>query len=341
MLYVDYKYKSSTSNVMKNHLEQNCIYFCKKLKLNPTDAILEIGCNDGTCINFLLKNNYQNVTGVDPAKNIVEKSNLPIICDFFGKNILNKLKKNSYKLIFAFHCCAHIENIDDVFSTIFELLDDDGMFIFEVGYFLDLYEKRFFDTIYHEHIDYHTVTSMERYALHNKLKLVKVKRTNIQGGSIQFYLSKDLNHELDISIKQTKKLEQKLSYNNLLNWSKDINQKIVKLNDFIISKNYKKIIGYGCPAKLTTFLFQIDFPIEYIIEDNIEKVGLYTPGKNIPICDFKTLESENSDNLCIIIFAWNMYDEIIKKINKTCDVITFTPYIKEININNKNKNKNE
>jgi dTDP-4-dehydrorhamnose reductase len=321
MLYSNYVYVSSTSNTMIRHLQNSVMEFVSELKINKNDYILEIGANDGVCIKHLLDNNFTNVIGVDPAENINKTHNLPILCDFFSSKIIHKLKK--YKLIYAFHCCAHIEDIQDVFNTVYQLLEDNGSFIMEVGYFYEVYKKKMFDTIYHEHIDYHTVTALQNFASLNNLIIYKVKHNNIQSGSIQFFIcKKSMNQEVDSSVKLAIDNERKINlfnYNKLSNWKINIIKCGIDIHNILNSfKDYgKKIVGYGASAKSTTFLYQYNITnkvLDFIIDDNKYKQNLYSPGLNIPIKDISILDIEKVDY--IIILSFNFINEILKKIKK-------------------------
>ena len=324
--YLNYFYVSSTSKIMTEHLQNSVLNFINELNLKENDYILEIGSNDGTCIKYLLDLHFSNIIGIDPAKNIKLRHNLPIIDDYFNNDIVNKIKtktkNNLFKLIFAFHCCAHIEDINSVFEGIYNLLDNNGTFIMEVGYFYDILKKNLFDTIYHEHIDYHTCSAMNIFANKHNLLLYKIKTNNIQGGSIQFYFSKKNNNNIIIDNNVLLMIEKEkninlFSLNTILKWKnliinngRDINY---ILNSLI--SNGKIIIGYGSPAKLTTFMYQYKLTnsiIKYIIDDNIYKQYYYTPGLNIPIRSIEILNEEKIDY--IIIFAWNLTDEIINKL---------------------------
>ena len=319
--YSNYFYVSSTSNTMTSHLKHSVIKFTQDLVLNKSDHILEIGANDGVCVKELLDNGFLNIVGIDPAININKRHKLPIICDFFGSNVLHKLY-NKYKLIYAFHCCAHIENIQDIFQTIFTLLDDDGTFIMEVGYFYEVFKKKLFDVIYHEHIDYHTVTSMQLFANKLNMHLYKVNENSIQGGSIQFFLcKKSLNKETDSSVHSAIEKEEKIQLfdkNKLDLWQNIIikNGKDISciLNSFVSCG--KKIVGYGASAKSTTFLYQYKLScktIEYIIDDSLFKQNFYTPGLHIPIKSSRMLDIDKIDY--IIILSWNFMDEILEKLD--------------------------
>ena len=321
-LYSNYLYLSSTSTTMTNHLRTNVINFVKLSDVSHDDYILEIGANNGVCVEHLLNEGYRNVIGIDPAENISSMHNLPIICDFFGQNILPKLEGREFKLIYTFHCCAHIEDISGVFDTVRHLLTHDGVFVMEVGYFLDVYRKKTFDVVYHEHIDYHTCTAISRFSANHDLTLYDVHRNGIQGGSIQFFFSKDDTRPIDPSVSNTIKLEEEtrlLEIDQLSRWKSDItrigNDMNLIINALVL---YGKLIaGYGAPAKLTTFMYQFKISntmVKYIIDDNPYKQNLFTPGLNIPIKPIDHLSVDKVDY--IIIFAWNFADEIIQKLSQ-------------------------
>jgi dTDP-4-dehydrorhamnose reductase/SAM-dependent methyltransferase len=323
--YSNYFYVSSASPSMVTHLKTSVDSFTEFLNISKTDDyILEIGANDGVCIKHLLESGFKNVVGIDPATNINKRHELPIICDFFGSNILNDSmiqKCRPFNLIYAFHCCAHIENIQDVFKTIYSLLTGDGTFIMEVGYFYEVFKNNIFDTIYHEHIDYHTCTAMQSFAESQNLILYKVAENRIQGGSIQFFFCKQgANMSIDNSVNETIKKENSISlhkYENLASWQNKItlcgNDINYMLNSFVTYG--KKIAGYGASAKSTTFLYQYNLNrklIDYIIDDSIYKQNYYSPGLNIQIKPMSYLDTHRVDY--IIILSWNFADDIIKKL---------------------------
>ena len=339
-LYSKYLYVSSISPVMVNHLQTSADYFTESLKLSKTDNILEIGANDGTIIKHLLANGFVNTIGIDPATNIHARHNLPIICDFFSLNNIHLFNNKTFKLIFGFHCCAHIENIQDVFKCVYELLDDDGAFIIEVGYFCEVLKTLSFDVVYHEHIDYHTCKAIDRFASQNNLKLYHVKETSIQGGSIQFFFSKDTNIIVDKSIgEQFMKEEQcKLhDIDNLNHFNIRVEQSIKDIRLIIASLagEGNKIAGYGASAKSTTFLHQIlttSDCLQYIIDDNIYKQNMYSPGFHFPIKPLSILDFEHIDYIIILScnFAYQLVEKLEPYRKKGLRIIIPFPEIKII-----------
>jgi hypothetical protein len=175
-----------------------------------------------------------------------------------------------------------------------------------------------FDTIYHEHIDYHTCRAIQRFAYNQQLLLYKVRENSIQGGSIQFYFCKDNgSRTVENSVYKTLEKELSIDYNKLALWHNKItlcgNDINYMLNSFV---SYgKKIAGYGASAKSTTFLYEYRLNsriIDYIIDDSVYKQNYYSPGLHIPIKSIQHLNIARVDY--IIILSWNFTDEIVKKL---------------------------
>jgi SAM-dependent methyltransferase len=323
---------------MITHLKNSVDSFTQYLNISKNDDyILEIGANDGVCIRHLLESGFKNVVGIDPAANINKRHELPIICDFFGSNILKEFKEIflPFNLIYAFHCCAHIENIQDVFQTIYSLLADNGTFIMEVGYFYEVFKNNIFDTIYHEHIDYHTCTAIQSFAESKKLCLFKVAENSIQGGSIQFFFCKQRSkRSIDKSVGETIQKEKSIllhNFENLTSWKNKItlcgNDINYMLNSFVTYG--KKIAGYGASAKSTTFLYQYNLNsklIDYIIDDSVYKQNYYSPGLNIKIKPISYLDTHRVDY--IIILSWNFVDDIVKRLEpyRKCGLRIIVPF---------------
>jgi len=331
-MFVNYLYKTNTSKKnylhFKNYANKIEKLFKKKRKIN----ILDIASNDGTFLSFFDKKNFR--LGIDPAKNlkkIAEKKGIKQIDKFFThKNSISLKKKyGSFKIITANHVCAHVENLKDFFNGVKNLLDEDGYFILEVSYRGEVLKKNTFDTIYHEHIDYHALKPMKSFVNSFGLKIFDFEITKAQGGSLRVYITKnkvknskkiknfiikeDKKMEL-FKIKKYKKFEKKIidAKNNL------------KLLIDCAKKNNLNIAGYGAAAKTTTFLnfFKIkDEIIKFIVDDNLLKQGFYMPGRNIKIVNLNELSKHHIDIL--IIFAWNYSDYIIKEIKKKSKKLNF------------------
>ena len=164
ILFDNYLYVSGTSKVFVEHLKNYAKDVFLKFKLNQESLVVEIGSNDGTLLNEF-KALGVRIVGVEPAKNLVKIStdkNIPALCGYFNseisENIVDKFGKAD--IIVANNVLAHIDNLNAVFSDAYNLLNEDGVLIFEVSYLLSVIQNNLFDTIYHEHLDYHSVAPL-------------------------------------------------------------------------------------------------------------------------------------------------------------------------------------
>ena len=203
------------------------------------------------------------------------------------------------------------------------MLKNDGVFVFEVGYFIDVFQNKWFDTIYHEHVDFHTVAPLEKLFIRFNMKIIKVERISPQGGSIRVMTQKKGgNFKEDKSVKTLISLERSLGLNKpntLIQFGNQINTIKEKFQALIqkIKNNGKSIAAFGAPTKATTlcYHFQIENEhIDFIVDDNPLKQGLYTPGKHIPVFDSSKIYSEKPDYL--LILAWNFAESIMEKHQK-------------------------
>jgi 2-polyprenyl-3-methyl-5-hydroxy-6-metoxy-1,4-benzoquinol methylase len=325
-MFSNYLYKTNTSK--KNFLHfKSYANEIKKMFKNRNTKILDIASNDGTFLNFFEKKNFFRL-GIDPAKNLKKlslKKGITQIDDFFTKKKSENIKKKygKFDIITANHVCAHVEDLNDFFSGVQNLLKDKGLFVFEISYRASVLKKNTFDTIYHEHLDYHALYPILKFVKKFNLNVVNFKTPDAQGGSLRVYASKNKNSKNQKSIKkQILKEKKQLNLFNV-NTYKKFEKKIIncknKLNSLIqncINKNMS-IAGYGAAAKTTTFLnyFKIsEKNIKFIFDDNKLKQGLCIPGTKIKILDPLNMNKKNIDVL--IIFAWNYAELIIAKNKK-------------------------
>ena len=331
ILFKNYVYVSGTSKVLKQHFEDYANRIIKKFNLKKNDGILDIACNDGTFLeNFKIKN-FKKVVGIEPAKNLKKlnlRKKIDIKINFFSNKYSNLIKKKykNFKIITANNVCAHTPYLSDFFQGVKNLLSRKGVFIFEVSYLIDVIKKLQFDTIYHEHMSYHSVLPLKKFLNNFDLEIIEFDRVKAQGGSIRIYVGHKGEHKvnknkIDNQIKYERKFG--LFKKNLFKkfFLKILKQKIILKKEIKIYKTKKlKIIGYGAPAKLTTFCHLLNIGIEdidYIIDDNELKQNSYSPGKKIPIKSFSFAMRDKPK--VIIVLAWNFFNSIVKKCKKHFD----------------------
>jgi 2-polyprenyl-3-methyl-5-hydroxy-6-metoxy-1,4-benzoquinol methylase len=322
----NYTYLSGVAPSFVKHFSKYVSWIRKNCNLNKYSSVLDVGSNDGTCLKAFKKKGF-NVCGIDPAKLPSDKANkegINTINDFLNRNSSLKILKKfgKFDLITSHNVLAHVDNFKDVLNNIFMLTKDNGYFCFEVGYFKNVFENNLFDTIYHEHLDYHHAKPLSQYLYSIGFSLILFEQNSIQGGSLRVLCKKERKKKIYPKAREFINQESNMAFNNLKKlkkWENDINKKMIVFRDIINklkSKNLN-IIGYGAPTKATLLLRVAKLShsdINYIVEDNKEKINKYLPKTGIPILPFNQIKKDYPD--VIIVFAWNFISDIKEKLKK-------------------------
>jgi len=322
VMFKNYVYIPSTSETMRNHFNGLVINAIKKTNAKEQDLVVDIGSNDGMLLrSFQLKK--LKVLGVDPAENLVKKANkegINTICGLFTKNLTKEIKKEygQAKIITATNVVAHVHDLDDFLEGIKNLLSDDGLFISEFPYLIDLIKKVEFDTIYQEHLSYFSISPFNKLLKRHGLTLIDVQRLPVHGGSVRVFVSKKSLPQ-SMRVKNLLKLEEKkkiLKPETYLKFRRKVDKVrhgLVQLLWALRMKN-KKIVGYGASAKGNIILNYCRIgpeTLDYIVDSIPYKQGKFTPGMHIPIFPEEKLLKDQPDYT--LLLAWNFADEIIKK----------------------------
>ncbi len=327
LLFKNYLWETgiSKSNI---HILKDLLQKLKKLGINKKSKILEIASNDGSFIKILKEKFDCSIIGVDPAKNLAKKANkknIFTINNFFDYKLscFIKGKYNKFDYIFARNVIAHIKEPNNIFRGIDNLLTDDGTFILEVPHLLNIFNKNQYDNIFHEHIGFHSLKSIQDLCKANNLKVFDVDKIDSQGGSIRCFISKSTSTQLvskKISVISQIEKKSNLFLNSNLNMFKNkILNHIESLHELILSlkKKKKKISVYGASGKgqaLLQFSKMDNNMIDFVFDKSKLKQGLFTPGTNIEIKNPKYISRKNVDYL--LILSWNIKEEIIKQEKK-------------------------
>jgi len=321
MLFTRYVYVSSTSPVMVAYLRAQCAAIVRRLQLKPGDMVVEFGSNDGTLLHFF-KEAGMRVLGVDPAANVApDTAEIETIADFFCTRVAGHIRKQygPAKAICAYNVCAHIDDLRGVIDGVRSLLAPDGQFVFEVGYLLDVYRKTLFDTIYHEHVDFHHVKPLKRFFSERGLQLLHAERSDIQGGALVGYVGTPQAENADRSADDLIAMEHEAGLHHadtFRRWGDVIGQRGRELMALLrgLKAKGKSIAAYGAAAKSTTLMyhFGLDSSVfDYVVDDNPLKQGMFTPGLHIPIYSPDVLYQKKPDY--VLLLAWNFAAPIIEK----------------------------
>ena len=318
-LFAKYTYLSSTAKPLRDHFENAAKKYQKKFKLNRKSYIIDIGSNDGIGLKPFKELGFSNLLGIEPAKNLSKYSNskgIKTINNFFNKKTLKKIKFKA-DLIIASNVFAHSNKIDEMTFCMKEIINVSGTIIIEVQYLMNTLKDLSFDNIYHEHVNYWSLHSLKKYFEKFKLTIVDAEKINTHGGSLRIYVKKETNPLISKNIFKIIKEEKKYGICKFKTFSKFENsinliKKNVQNNIKKLSGKYKNIYAYGCPAKAATALnfFKIGKYITKIIEDNPLKCNKYLPDEGIKIISKKEASNKKID--CLIVLAWNYFDDIKK-----------------------------
>ncbi len=320
MFHENYAFFSQTSKNMILHFKK----LSEKIKNNfftsDNPFIVELGSNDGIFLkNFL---NYKcNHLGVEPSKNVAEaalQNNVNSIVEYFSSNLAKKIvnKYGKADVVTSANVMCHIPNINDVALGISELLNENGVLIFEDPYLGSVIEKISYDQIYDEHVFLFSIYSVEAIFSKFGLHLFDVEFLQTHGGSMRYYLSKRKDTPISKNLLLSKENEKKLKLNQIetyIKFSENVKNsksKLIEILDEIKNRN-KLIYGYAATSKSTTVLNYCNIGTDYIegiFDTTPIKQKKFSPGKHIPILEYKKFNSYDFDFL--YNFAWNHSTEI-------------------------------
>lgn len=318
LMFKEYAYVSGTSKTMHEHMEQ----FAKfSDQFATTKTVLDVGSNDGTQLDYYKKLGYTTI-GVDPAENLhreVSKRH-KVYCNYFNQDFLNKhhLSEANFGLITAQNVFAHGPDPLGFLLTAKALMNDETTLIIQTSQ-ANMILNNEFDTIYHEHISFFNIQSMDKLCKRAGLHLVAVEYMPIHGTSFIFVIrKKDDGRNVDLLIgeERAKGLYLEETYEKYAKNALDIVEKLVYECEYVrqgmIGWN---VVGYGAAAKGMTLINFAKLKLDFIVDDNPLKQGKYTPGMNIPIAPISKLD-ELKDTTLFVPLAWNFFDEIRAKIKQ-------------------------
>uniref|UniRef100_A0AB39JEK4 Nucleotide-Sugar Epimerase n=1 Tax=Florenciella sp. virus SA2 TaxID=3240092 RepID=A0AB39JEK4_9VIRU len=337
ILFKHYLWVSGTSNTMLNYWKWFVEEFVQK-KYLKCGTVLDIACNDSTLLDSFNTNGWKTY-GVDPAENLIkESSHKPhhLFCNFWNYDTSNIIKQkcNTFDIITAQNVFAHLDDIHDFLKASKNVMNETSTLFIQTSQKNQIYGNEF-DTIYHEHVSFYSISSMIKVAELNNLYVNNVFYPDIHGTSYLFELSKVRKKGNILEEYKKEKISGKYDFtlyeiykNNCILTKKIVNEKIAKFK-----KRNQKIIGFGAAAKATVFINFCDIDLNYIVDENPKKQNLFIPGTNIIVKDLQHFSNEPQDMVCII-FAWNYSKEITNKIksnrpNNKDLIISFYPEYKE------------
>ena len=318
----NFPYTSSSTKALRDNFEKLSKKCRQKFKLNKKHLVVDIGSNDGNLLSFF--KNYCKVLGVTPENigKIAIKKGIPTIIDFFNRKIAKKILRENgkAKLVTSTNTFAHVPDVNGFVKAVSNILDEKGIFITESHYFLDLQKTFQYDTIYHEHLRYYSLKSLQYIFKNNNLEIFDVEKIDTHGGSIRVFACNKNTYSIKNSV--NKMIENEKKYINLEKlklFSLEVENKKNKLFELIKDLNLKKkkIFGIGAAARASTLINYVGLNnyIHKVLEvKGSKKIGFYMSGTKIPICDEEILYTEKPDYL--VLLSWHISDIIIPKLRQ-------------------------
>lgn len=321
----EYPYQTGMTNMLIRNFKQLSDELEEKYSLKPNDLIVDIGSNDGTLLQPF-KDKGMKVLGIEPTNvaQIANERGIPTIQEYFNKSVAEKAvgEYGKAKVVTLTNAFAHIFNLYEIMEGIEIILDKDGIFVTESQYLVDAIEKTAYDTIYHEHIRFYTLTALQELFQRTGFSVLDAERISAAGGSIRVVAKKG---EVEMSERAKKILEYEKNIGACsANTLKIFSEKSIKAKNELLNlltdlkKQGARIATIGAPARGSSLLnfVKIDPDLaDYACEKSgSPKIGLFTPGSHIPIVDEKLLFEEQPEYA--LMLSWHIGDELMKKIRE-------------------------
>jgi hypothetical protein len=321
VLFGHYIYVTGTSETIAAHNVRYAQVVVDALALGPADLVVEIASNDGSLLTCFAEQGVRAL-GVEPARNIAEMARargIDTVNRFFSSEAAREVRATygPASAVIGNNVLAHVDDTRDFLAGACALISDRGRVIVEVPYARDMLDRREYDTVYHEHLCYFSVTALARLGSEVGLGVVRVDRVPVHGGSIRVWFAKDTPHATAVELLMEE--ERRTGLTTFAAWeafgrAAVENRTALRLLLEQLHGDGRTVAGYGAPAKGNTLLnfCGIDTALlPYTVDRNPLKVGAMTPGMHIPVLPVDTLLARMPDY--VLILAWNFADEIVRQ----------------------------
>jgi len=323
-LFSNYIYVTGTSDTIAAHNREYARAVVEGLRLGKDDLVVEVASNDGSLLRCFQAHGVR-VLGVEPASNIAERavaSGVPSVNRFFGHDEGRRLRAEfgPAKALIGNNVLAHVDDTLGFLRGAREVIGDEGRAIFEVPYLGEFVERLEYDTVYHEHLCYFSVSALMRLFEGAKMVIERVERHAVHGGSVRVFgapAKRGLGHSAQaLEFAAAERRAGWTSIERYQRFAREVAENkraLLALLEQLHSAG-KSVAAYGAPAKGNTLLQYCGIDtrlVEYTVDKNPLKVGLFTPGSHLPVLPVATLLERQPD--FVLILAWNFAEEIVRQ----------------------------
>ncbi len=321
----EYPYQTGLTNMLVRNFRQLAEVLTAQYKTGTDDLIIDIGSNDGTLLQGF-KDKGMKVLGIEPTDvaKLANERGIETLQEYVTEDTAKRVveKYGQAKLITAANVFAHINNLYELVAAIKTMLKDDGIFVSESQYLMDIVEKLEFDTIYHEHLRFYSLKPLAKLFELSGMSLVDAERITAAGGSIRVYAMKG-QHEMSQRAKDLIASEEKAGMYDLAELKKFADRALKARRKLVmlllqLKEQGAHIVGIGGPARSNTLLnfCKIDSTmLDYSGEKNgSPKIGLFAPGSHIPIFDEAKMFAEQPEYG--FLQSWHIGEELVKKLKE-------------------------
>lgn len=326
LFYPDYPYRSGITKTLRDNLRGTGFRIVERFGLKPGDLAMDIGSNDGTLLSAF-RDSGVRVLGVEPTNiaNIANENGVDTVQSFFSEDLARTLvaQHGEAKAITAANMFAHVAPLGDLIRGVTHFLADDGVFVTESHYLLDLLDTVQYDAIYHEHLKYYSLKSLIRLFKYYDFTVIDVERIANYGGSIRVYAMKGKERPVADSVDSLLAEERRFGLYEGAVFAKfrDKVRRAKKDLQALAIQAFERgetLVGVGCPGRSSTLLNYCNIDrdlMPYIAEQSTSlKLGLHLPGKHIPIVDEEIIFREQPDYA--VMLSWHYADPIIRKLRE-------------------------
>ena len=321
-LFRAYVYVTGTSDTIAKHNVDYADTVVRLLNLGADDLVVEVASNDGSLLSCFARHGVRTL-GIEPARNIAaiaRRRGIETVEEFFDSRVAERVRDRvgPAKAVIGNNVLAHVDDAVDFLRGAASLLAPGGLVVIEVPYLEEMIERLEYDTIYHEHLCYFSVSALLRLFENAGLRVQRIDRVPVHGGSVRVYAAREeehhAHHPLVAKIAMREREEGLTDRSRLDRFAREVmgNREALRALLEQLRSEGRRLAAYGAPAKGNTLLNYCGIGpelIPYTVDKSPHKVGLITPGMHLPVLPVDAIADRQPEYL--LVLAWNFADEII------------------------------